>query len=196
MSFEENGTGDAGSIASMLLDQPAEFLNWWADPEHEYINSLLGQQIHAAIDQLPEIFRMTILLINVEGLSYDETAVVLGIPRGTVRSRMKRGRTMLQKALWMQAREGLDITTLICSNRSYNILNIEFSRSGITSPGRFAQALTDLSHPAIDWVQISKGMGVPAVAVDSCEALAKELKKALDEPGAHLIEMLLNKNRV
>jgi len=95
------------------------------------------------------------------------------------------------QALWMQAREGLDITTLICSNRSYNILNIEFSRSGITAPGRYAQALTDLSNPAIDWVQISKGMGVPAVAVDSCEALAKELKKALDEPGPHLIEMVL-----
>jgi acetolactate synthase-1/2/3 large subunit len=95
------------------------------------------------------------------------------------------------QALWMQAREGLDITTLICSNRSYNILNIEFSRSGITSPGRFAQALTDLSHPAIDWVQISKGMGVPAVAVDRCEDLAKELKKALKEPGPHLIEMVL-----
>ena len=93
------------------------------------------------------------------------------------------------QALWMQAREGLDITTLICSNRSYNILNIEFSRSGVTSPGRYAQALTDLRNPDIDWVQISKGMGVPAVAVDSCEAMAKELKEALDEPGPHLIEM-------
>jgi acetolactate synthase-1/2/3 large subunit len=49
--------------------------------------------------------------------------------------------------------------------------------------------LTDLSNPAIDWVQISKGMGVPAVAVDSCEPLAKGLEEALDEPGPHLIEM-------
>ena len=95
------------------------------------------------------------------------------------------------QALWMQAREGLDITTLICSNRSYNILNIEFSRAGITSPGRHAQTLTDLSHPAIGWVQISKGMGVPAVTVDSCEALVKELKKAIGEAGPHLIEMVL-----
>ena len=93
------------------------------------------------------------------------------------------------QALWMQAREGLNITTLICSNRSYNILNIEFSRSGITSPGQHAQKLTDLGNPAIGWVQISKGMGVPAIAVDSCEALAKEFKKALHEPGPHLIEM-------
>jgi acetolactate synthase-1/2/3 large subunit len=95
------------------------------------------------------------------------------------------------QALWMQARESLNITTLICSNRSYNILNIEFFRSGITSPGRYAKTLTDLSNPAIDWVQISKGMGVPAVKVDTCEALTKELKKALNEPGPHLIEMCL-----
>jgi thiamine pyrophosphate-dependent acetolactate synthase large subunit-like protein len=95
------------------------------------------------------------------------------------------------QALWMQARESLNITTLICSNRSYNILNIEFSRSGITSPGRYAQTLTDLSNPTIDWVQISKGMGVPAVKVDTCEVLSKELKKALNEPGPHLIEMCL-----
>jgi acetolactate synthase-1/2/3 large subunit len=93
------------------------------------------------------------------------------------------------QALWMQARESLNITTLICSNRSYNILNIELSRSGITSPGRYAQTLTDLSNPTIGWIQISQGMGVPAVAVDSCEALARELKIALDEPGPHLIEM-------
>jgi acetolactate synthase-1/2/3 large subunit len=93
------------------------------------------------------------------------------------------------QALWMQAREGLNITTLICSNRSYNMLNIEFSRSGITSPGQHAQKLTDLGNPAIGWVQISKGMGVPAIAVDSCEALAEEFKKALHEPGPHLIEM-------
>jgi acetolactate synthase-1/2/3 large subunit len=50
--------------------------------------------------------------------------------------------------------------------------------------------LTDLANPEIGWVQISKGMGVPGVAVDSCEALAQELKKALEEPGPHLIEMV------
>lgn len=92
------------------------------------------------------------------------------------------------QALWMQARESLDITTLICSNRSYNILNIEFSRAGVAEGG-FAHTLTDLGNPVIDWVRISQGMGVPAVAADSCETLAKELKRALAEPGPHLIEM-------
>jgi len=95
------------------------------------------------------------------------------------------------QALWMQARESLNITTLICANRSYNILKIEFSRAEVTTPGPYARALTDLGSPNINWVQISNGMGVPAVAVDSCESLAKELNKALAEPGPHLIEMLL-----
>jgi len=105
VAFEEFGTEEFDSIASILMEQPDEFVNWWANPEREYFNSLLGEQINEAINQLPEVFRVTILLINVEGLSYDEAAVVLGIPRGTVRSRMKRGRTLLQKALWIQARE-------------------------------------------------------------------------------------------
>jgi len=48
---------------------------------------------------------MDILLVNVEGLTYDEAAEALGVPQGTIRSRMKRGRTMLQKSLWEQARE-------------------------------------------------------------------------------------------
>jgi acetolactate synthase-1/2/3 large subunit len=95
------------------------------------------------------------------------------------------------QALWMQARESLDITTLICSNRRYQILNIEFARAGIATPGQHARSLTDLTNPTIDWVQISKGLGVPAVAVESCEALARELKKALGEAGPHLIEMVL-----
>lgn len=69
------------------------------------LNNLLGEKIMAAIDDLPKAFRIAILLVNVEGLTYDEAAEALGVPTGTVRSRMKRGRTLLQKALWEQAIE-------------------------------------------------------------------------------------------
>ena len=107
---EEPDDGDDFGVSSMLMEQPGEFLNWWASPEQELINGLLGEQIREAIDQLPEAFRMTILLVNVDGLNYDEAAVVLGVPSGTIRSRMKRGRTMLQKALWTAAHEaGLSV---------------------------------------------------------------------------------------
>ena len=105
MPFTEQATDDADSITDLLFDQPDEFLNWWACPEREYVNGLLGEQIRDAINQLPDVFRITILLVNVEGLSYDETAEVLGTPTGTIRSRMKRGRTLLQKALWLQAQD-------------------------------------------------------------------------------------------
>lgn len=90
-------------LADFLLEQPEAFLVWWANPELRVSNDALGQAIAMAIDSLPECFRTTVLLITVEGLGYDEAAEVLGIPAGTVRSRMKRGRTMLQKALWQHA---------------------------------------------------------------------------------------------
>jgi len=105
---DEQGGGD---VASLLVEESDEFLDWWANPERHVSNELLGRQILAAIESLPEAFQATILLVNVDGLSYDEAATVLGVPPGTVRSRMKRGRTLLQKALWQQASEaGLSAT--------------------------------------------------------------------------------------
>jgi acetolactate synthase-1/2/3 large subunit len=95
------------------------------------------------------------------------------------------------QALWTQAREGLNVTTLICSNGSYNIVRIELERAGIASRGPNAEALTDLGHPRIGWVKIAEGFGVPAVSVATSEGLALELVRALAEPGPHLIEMIL-----
>ena len=95
------------------------------------------------------------------------------------------------QALWTQAREGLNVTTLVCSNRSYRILQTQLNRAGITSYGLKTRALTELTQPAIDWVRIAEGFGVPATTVSTAEALVRELCKALAEPGPHLIEMLL-----
>lgn len=95
-------------ISEFISDQPETFQQWWANPEKECVNRMLGQQLQDAIDSLPADFRTVVLLINVEGLGYDETAEVLDIPKGTVRSRMKRGRTLLQKKLWeLACEEGL-----------------------------------------------------------------------------------------
>ena len=95
------------------------------------------------------------------------------------------------QALWTQAREGLNVTTLVCSNRSYRILQTQLNRAGITSYGLKTQALTELTQPAIDWVRTAEGFGVPATTVSTAEVLVRELCKALAEPGPHLIEMLL-----
>lgn len=92
-------------ISDLLVEQPDDFLQWWANPETEFVNNLLGEEIMKAIDSLPDVFRTSILLVSVEGFSYDEAADVLQIPPGTVRSRMKRGRTLLQKALWLHAKD-------------------------------------------------------------------------------------------
>jgi len=104
-TFDEyTDNDDDDSVVSLLLKQSDEYLHWWANPELELTNRLLGEEIIAAIEELPEAFRMTIILINIEGMSYDEAAEVLGVPPGTVRSRMKRGRALLKKALWEHAR--------------------------------------------------------------------------------------------
>jgi len=106
VTYEESvNSNDNEEVANLLVRQPDEFLNWWANPERQFANNLLGDDIMEAIEKLPESFRVTVVLINVEGLSYDETAEVLGVPTGTVRSRMRRGRTLLQKALWDHARD-------------------------------------------------------------------------------------------
>jgi acetolactate synthase-1/2/3 large subunit len=95
------------------------------------------------------------------------------------------------QALWTEAREGLNVKTLICSNRGYNILRVELQRAGITNPGPNALSLADIDQPKLDWVKISSGMGVPAISVNNVESLVEELTRILSEPGPSLIEMVL-----
>lgn len=104
-SFDEAPVAEDGDVAALLIKQPDEFLNWWANPEREMMNKVLGKSLNDAIESLPQAFRVVVVLINVDGLSYDEAAEVLGVSPGTIRSRMNRGRTLLQKALWQFAQE-------------------------------------------------------------------------------------------
>ncbi len=95
------------------------------------------------------------------------------------------------QSLWTQAREALNVKTLICANRSYHIIRLELDRAGYTEPGARSLSLIDLGNPNLDWVSLGKGMGVPGVSVDTAEDLVRELKIALAEPGPRLIEMIL-----
>jgi len=95
------------------------------------------------------------------------------------------------QALWTQAREGLDVTTVIFNNRSYAILNIELARVGAGAGGPKAQSLLDLSNPDLDFVALSRGMGVDAVRAETAEGFTAELERAFREPGPHLIEVVL-----
>lgn len=85
------------------LHQP--FLLWWGTPEERVLENLLRQDIQQALDALSDEFRLVIMLVEVQGYSYQETAEQLEVPVGTVRSRLNRARSMLQKSLWNQARE-------------------------------------------------------------------------------------------
>ncbi|PUB88079.1 MAG: hypothetical protein B6D72_16120 [gamma proteobacterium symbiont of Ctena orbiculata] len=100
-SLSEGCSG--GEIAALLIEQPDDFLSWWANPEETFVNGLLGEEIVRALEALPEAFRETVILVNLEGLAYDEAAEALGVSPGTIRSRMNRGRTLLQKQLWLHA---------------------------------------------------------------------------------------------
>jgi len=96
------------------------------------------------------------------------------------------------QALWTAAREALNVTTLICSNKSYNILKMELNRAGMASIGPEVSSLVDLERPDINWVKIAEGMGVPAVSVNNVDRLVREFSKALSEPGPYLIEMVVS----
>ncbi|WP_118915687.1 acetolactate synthase large subunit [Mycobacterium shigaense] len=94
--------------------------------------------------------------------------------------------------LWTQAREKLDVTTVIYDNSAYDILRIELQRVGAGSaPGPKALDLLDLSRPTIDFVKISEGMGVPARRVSTAEEFAEALRAAFAEPGPHLIDAVV-----
>jgi acetolactate synthase-1/2/3 large subunit len=91
-------------------------------------------------------------------------------------------------ALWTQAREHLDVTTVLLNNRAYAILRMELQRVGAQSSGPRANELLDLSHPDMDFVRIAEGLGVPATRVTTAEELADHFRRALAEPGPHLID--------
>jgi acetolactate synthase-1/2/3 large subunit len=91
-------------------------------------------------------------------------------------------------ALWTHAREGLDITTVIFSNRAYAILAMELERTGAPVTGTTARDLLDLSRPDLDFTALAAGMGVPASRATTAAEFAAQLRNALAEPGPHLIE--------
>ncbi|MDQ3772285.1 MAG: sigma-70 family RNA polymerase sigma factor [Actinomycetota bacterium] len=74
-------------------------------PESIVLDSLVDSDIIEAIDDLPEQFRLAVVLSDIEGFSYAEMAQIMDVPMGTVMSRLHRGRKALQKRLWEVARD-------------------------------------------------------------------------------------------
>ncbi|MFT3803843.1 MAG: acetolactate synthase large subunit [Burkholderiaceae bacterium] len=95
------------------------------------------------------------------------------------------------QALWTQVRESLDVTTVIFANRSYAILNIEFTRVGVGNPGPKALSMLDLHNPELDWVKLASGMGMEASRATTVEEFASQFASAIKHKGPRLIEVVL-----
>jgi len=95
------------------------------------------------------------------------------------------------QALWTMAREGLDVTNVVFANRDYAVLRREFSYLGVGKPGPRASAMFEIGRPDLDWVQLAKGMGVPAKRINSLPEFAKALRAGFASGGPSLIEVPL-----
>jgi len=98
------------------------------------------------------------------------------------------------QALWTQARENLDITTILLSNRSYAILKHELKNVGASdgsTAGTIATDMMELNRPDLDWVAMARGMGVEAGKATDVQTLVAEIKRGLASEGPYLIEAQL-----
>lgn len=95
------------------------------------------------------------------------------------------------QALWTMAREGLDVTVLVCDNGRYAILDGELAGVGATAGGRRAARMLDLGSPSLDFVALAAAMGVPGERARTGPELAGALRRALAEPGPHLVDAVL-----
>jgi acetolactate synthase-1/2/3 large subunit len=97
------------------------------------------------------------------------------------------------QALWTQAREQLNVTTVLLNNAAYAILRMELARTAAGEAGQRASRMLDLSDPTPGFAEISTGMGVPATRVHLAEDLDRALRRAYAEPGPHLIEAVMSR---
>ncbi len=95
------------------------------------------------------------------------------------------------QSLWTQAREGLDVTTVVFANRTYAILRHELSGVGAGTPGRKAADMLDIGRPDLDWVALARGMGVEATRATTTDEFNRQFAAALGTRGPRLIEAVL-----
>jgi acetolactate synthase-1/2/3 large subunit len=95
------------------------------------------------------------------------------------------------QGLWTAARENLHVITILLNNKSYAVLNMELDRVGATAQSERSRSLLSLDKPVIDFTAMGKALGVNAVRATDNETFVKALKRALAEPGPHLIEAMM-----
>ncbi len=95
------------------------------------------------------------------------------------------------QALWTQAREGLDVTTVLFANRAYASLKHELFNVGAHNPGRTALDMLEIGRPDLDWVALARGMGVEAGRATTNAEFVRELRAGLASEGPYLIEAVI-----
>jgi acetolactate synthase-1/2/3 large subunit len=95
------------------------------------------------------------------------------------------------QSLWTQARENVDVVTVIYANRGYKILSNELKRVGASCEGARAASMFDLENPSLDWVALATGMGVDAVRVESRGSFEDAFAAAMQHRGPKLIEAVI-----
>jgi acetolactate synthase-1/2/3 large subunit len=119
------------------------------------------------------------------------TGAAIGAPGRRVIGLQADGSAMYTvQALWTQARERLDVTTVLISNRKYAILLHELANVG-ANPGRTALDMLDLSNPDLDWPRIAGGLGVEAARAETMEQFADLFSRSLSRRGPFLIELIV-----
>lgn len=89
--------GTSGSLDDEQAIEPVSLAN--EAPDRQLFDELLGSEVEEALAKVPDVFRMAVILSDLEGMSYDEIAEATEVPVGTVRSRIARGRAILRKEL-------------------------------------------------------------------------------------------------
>jgi acetolactate synthase-1/2/3 large subunit len=187
--------GDAPSVVTGRFD-PAAFAATFA--------AVLPEQCIVAEDAVTSgrgLFPPTFAAAPHDWLQITGGAIGHGLPCATGAAVAAPGRKVVclqadgggmysPQALWTQAREKLDVVTVIFANRMYKILQGELVAVG-AKPGAASRDLFDLSRPTLDWILLARGMGVEGARVDTLEDFADTFRAACARRGPFLIELVI-----
>ena len=95
------------------------------------------------------------------------------------------------QALWTMAREKLNVTVVIFSNRRYRILDVEMQRTGARGLGPLANSMLDIGRPDLNWVRLAEGVGVEASRATTTREFVDQFSTALQFNGPRLVEAYL-----
>jgi acetolactate synthase I/II/III large subunit len=157
---------------------------------NEAATSGLGWAISAGAAAPHESFSLTGGAIG-QGLPAAVGAAVAAPDRKVIALQADGSGLYTVQSLWTMAREGLDVTVVVCANQAYRILQMELHRTGNDDPGPYAQALTDLGSPAPDWVALARGFGVDGQRATTLDELRDGIERGLATDGPFLVEALI-----